>query len=295
MDQHNSLVNLGELSRPATVLIERISDALGGYFRPYQIRRVAAAEADAEKIKALAQIEITDLQRRALQRFIAEEAKKQDNIESITSKALPGLQEGASPQNVEDDWITNFFDKCRLISDDEMQGLWARVLAGEANAPGTYSKRTVSYLASLDKEDAKSFTALCGFGWLIGEVVPIVFDAQAPVYNQQGINFGALKHLDDIGLISFEALGGFKRAHIPKRARIHYYGTPLLVEFPMEAENTLAIGHAVLTKVGKELAPISGAQPVAGFLQYVVEKWVSDGLPCSSPYPRAQEGAPPAA
>ena len=35
---------------------------------------------------------------------------------------------------MEEDWIANFFDKCRIVSDSEMQSLWARVLAGEANA-----------------------------------------------------------------------------------------------------------------------------------------------------------------
>jgi len=42
-------------------------------------------------------------------RFFSEEAKKQQNIESITAKALPELAEAATPERLEDDWITNFF------------------------------------------------------------------------------------------------------------------------------------------------------------------------------------------
>ena len=103
-------------------------------------------------------------------RFVAEEARKQDNIEKITQKAIPQLEKSSNPKNIEDDWIVNFFDKCRIISDDEMQSLWARVLAGEANSPGRYSKRTVNFLNSLDKVDANLFTALCGFGWQIGSL-----------------------------------------------------------------------------------------------------------------------------
>ena len=56
-----------------------------------------------------------------------EEAIKQRNIESITAKALPQVEESATPQNIENDWIANFFDKSRLISDDEMQVLWSRL------------------------------------------------------------------------------------------------------------------------------------------------------------------------
>ncbi len=40
MTEGTSLVNIGELSKPATVLIEKISDAVGGIAKPWQIRRV---------------------------------------------------------------------------------------------------------------------------------------------------------------------------------------------------------------------------------------------------------------
>jgi hypothetical protein len=38
MDNEKSLINIGELAKPATVLVEKISEAIGGYFKPYQIR-----------------------------------------------------------------------------------------------------------------------------------------------------------------------------------------------------------------------------------------------------------------
>ena len=286
MPEGTSLINLGGLSKPATVLIEKISDAIGGYFKPYQIKRAAKAEGEAEIIKAQAQIEITDLQRRALVRFVAEEARKQDNIETITQKALPQLEESSKPQDVEDDWITNFFDKCRIVSDEEMQSLWAKVLAGEANSPGTYSKRTVSLLGSLDKSDAHLFMSLCGFGWFFGDVVPLIFDVQEPIYNQQGINFNTLSHLDDIGLVSFDNWAGFQRLRLPKRITILYYGSPLIVEFPKDADNNLELGKARLTKTGQQFALICGSKPVDEFHLYVIERLVKKGLSLSCPYPR---------
>ncbi len=56
MAEGDPIINIGELSKPATILIEKVSDAVGGLLKPWQIRRVAKAEADAEKIKALAEI-----------------------------------------------------------------------------------------------------------------------------------------------------------------------------------------------------------------------------------------------
>lgn len=269
----NSLVNLGDISKPADTLIKKVSKAMGGIFAPYQIKRVAKAEAEAAIIKAQTEIQITDLHRRAMHRFIEEEAHRQKNIEDITAKAIPQLTEGAKPDAMEDDWVINFFDKSRIVSDTQMQDLWSRVLAGEANAPGTYSRRTVNFLSDLDKIDAELFSKLCGFGWAIGNLVPLVFDVQAGIYNANGITFNSLSHLESIGLIQFNSIAGFSRLKLPKRIVVHYYGRPLSLEMPQDSDNQLAIGEALLTKTGEELAPICGSRLVEGFWEYVQDKW----------------------
>jgi len=282
MTDGNSLINLGEISKPATVLIEKVSDALGGYFKPYQIKRVAKAEAEAAIIKAKNQIEITSLEQRAVQRFVSEEAKKQENIEAITSKALPGLNEDSDPEDIEDDWIVNFFDKCRLISNEDMQNLWSKVLSGEANSPGRYSKRTVNFLSSLDKSDAELFKNLCGFAWQIGDIVPIVLNTDNDIYQKKGVNFSSLKHLDEIGLITFNNLTGFKKIGFTKKARVLYYGTFIDLEFPKDKENELPVGKVMFSKIGQELAAICGSKPVEDFIEYILEEWVEKNIIPSS-------------
>ncbi|MBI4186006.1 MAG: DUF2806 domain-containing protein [Chloroflexi bacterium] len=283
-----SLIKADDISKPATVLIQKISDAVGGLYKPYQIRRVAKAEAEAEIIREQAQIKITNLQRRALARFVSEEAKKQDNIESITEKAIPQLNDSSNPQNMENDWITNFFDKCRIVSDEEMQLLWAKVLAGEANFPGTYSKRTVNSLVSLDKTDAQLFTNLCSFVWVIGTATPLIYDEGASIYNDQQIRFNTLTHLDDIGLISFESFASFRRLKLPQHIDIYYYGTVLKAEFKNPENNEMHIGKVLFSSIGAELARICSSRPIDGYLDYVIDRLSKEGLVLSSPYPRQQ-------
>jgi len=277
MSGENPIISLGELSKPATVLIEKISNAVGGLFRPYQIIRTAKAEAEAERIRAEAQIQISDLQRRAFYRWLDEEARKQGNIEDITRLALPEVKEESQPEKIEDDWIANFFDKCRLISDSEMQQLWSKVLAGEANAPGTYSKRTVNFLSSLDKADAALFTELCTFVWVVGNVIPLVLNVQGEVYSRHGITFDSLSHLDSIGLIRFDSLAGLFETELPKRLSTNYYGQRVDLEFQNESGNRLEIGHALLTRIGGQLAPICGSKPDQAFFDYVVNCWKQRG------------------
>lgn len=273
-----SLINLGEFTKPATVLVERVSDAVGGIFKPGQIVRVAKAEAEAQRIQAEAKIQIDDLQRRSFNRFLQEEAKKQKNIEEITQKALPDVNEQATPENIDEDWITNFFDRCRLISDSEMQSLWSRVLAGEANSPNTYSKRTVNFLSSLDKGEAELFTKVCNFCWTIDDdFVPLIYDVNHNLYHKNGINFGALTHLDSIGLIQCSHLTGFQIAQLPKIVNVFYYGESTRLEFQKESENSLQVGTVVLTKIGQELAPICGSSANQEFLEFIREQWKKEG------------------
>ena len=285
----NPLAKLGDLSKPATVLVEKISDAVGGIFKPYQIVRVAKAKAEAERIRAESQIQITDLHRRALHRFLEEEAKKQSNIEGITQRALPLLDEKSSPENVENDWITNFFDKCRIVSDDDMQQLWSRILAGEANSPGAFSKRTVNLLGDLDKSDAELFTHLCGFVWTIGNIVPLVFDTRSEVYNRHGISFDTLIHLESLGLIQFNNIASFRRLRLPKRFTVFYYGKLVELTLPKDADNELELGNVLLTRSGQDLAPVCGARPVDGFFDFVYNRWATSSL---VPKQETERGAP---
>ena len=180
---------------------------------------------------------------------------------------------------MEDDWITNFFDRSRIVSNANMQQLWSRVLAGEANLPGTFAKRTVNVLADLDKRDADLFTTLCGFGWMIDDnVVPLVFDVQNRIYTGQAVTFASLAQLEALGLVTLGDAAGFKRVELPEKATVFYYGRPLELTFPNASQNELQLGKVLLTQAGQELAAICGSKPVDGFWEFMLAKWEKEGL-----------------
>lgn len=280
MSNGNSLINFGDLSKPATVLIKKIAEATGGIFKPWQIRRVAQAEADAKKILASAQIDISDIEDRALQRLVSEEAKNQINIEKITALSLPQLNENVNPDSIDNDWITNFFDKCRIISDDEMQKIWSKVLAGEANMPGTFSKRTVNFMSSLDKNEARIFLKLCSFNYIIGGYQPLVYDTTAKIYTDNGLKFIDLTHLDAIGLVSFDGLGGYelRGPSLPKILPVSYGPMKYKLILPTKEGYVFKLGKTLLTQTGLELAKICEPEIVPGFNEYIIETWKKDGI-----------------
>lgn len=285
MSEGNSLINLGDLSKPATVLIKKISDAIGTFYAPTHIKRVAKAEAEAEKIRAIGNIETTEIQQRAISRLIQEEGKKQENIESITAQATTRLAEDAKPENVENDWISHFFEKCRNVSDVEMQSLWSNLLADEANKPGSYSKRTIELISTLDKSDAHLFTKLCSFAISGGDVFPLVLDHGAEIYRKNGLNFKSLNHLESIGLIKFNTLQQFVLQDLPKIVILSYFGLPIRFVLKRNSNNKLEIGQVMLNQAGLQLAPICGAQMNGEFLNYMIEHYKKKGVEAGVMFP----------
>jgi len=124
LSEENPLIsNLTGFEKPLTKLIEKVADASGVLFEPTRIIRKAKAEAKAKKIHALADDEITDIQKRAVDRLLIEETKNQENIEAIISLSAPHLNEEAKPENMDNDWVRNFVDKAKIISNNDMQML----------------------------------------------------------------------------------------------------------------------------------------------------------------------------
>ena len=290
-----SLVNLGEITKPATALIEMSSAAVRGALRPFQTRRVGSAETDVEtqRIRAIAQaeadagviraegeIQITDLHRRAFRRSIQEDTEQQLNMEGILGKAIPQLEPTADPEKVENDWYANFYSKCRITSDDGMQDLWARILAGQANNPGAFSRKTVNLVADLDKRDAELFTNLCRFAWVISNtMVPLVFDTHADIYNSYGINFSTIGHLESLGMVHFNGISGFEIQNLSETVTTSYCRRPVSV-LTVERDGTkgLNVGTTRFTQAGLELARVVNAPGMPEFYNYVYDRWASDSL-----------------
>jgi hypothetical protein len=219
---------IGGLTKPVSdlgiALIDKIGDATGILYEPLHIRRIAKAKAKVSEIEAKAEIEITDLHRRVAQRWIAEQVQQQESMENTITKSIPQLNEDADPNAIEDDWIIKFFDKCRLVTDDKVQDLWASILAGEANRAGSYSPKTLTTLADMNQKAVMLFNSFCSLcivspddpnefihspsNFKFTDVIMPVIKRSAsnieelnPIYQRYGIGSNELQLLFEHGLI----------------------------------------------------------------------------------------------
>lgn len=105
------------------------------------------------------------LEIRSDERLNYQEAKKQLNIESVIAftaeeliDELPVLDKA-----IDKDWVTRFFRIVEDVSNDEMQLLWGKILAGEIKQPKSYSLRTLELLRNLSQAEAITFMKVANY------------------------------------------------------------------------------------------------------------------------------------
>lgn len=179
-----NISDLAGLSGPLTKLIETVSCGIGKVYEPWHIRRMAKAKAkELELISGVINdtlqlpmkyengditIDTTnanELVQRAQNRFLFQEMKKQQNIESVIDEAYLELENVESVSNtpVDSDWISAFFDSVANVSTEQMQKLWGKLLSGEIQHPGSFSLRTLNVLKNLTQTEAGFFEEIVPF------------------------------------------------------------------------------------------------------------------------------------
>lgn len=97
------------------------------------------------------------------------------------------------------DWHTRYYEACGNVSDEDLQTLWAKILAGEIRKPGSYSLRTLEHLRNLTKEEATLFLKISN------KSLKIQYDVLLPSFpsfsEKSGIKFSDILRLEDCGLI----------------------------------------------------------------------------------------------
>lgn len=120
------------------------------------------------------------------------------NIVSAYSFAINELKKlpGVDGENLDSDWATAFYDSAKDSSDEEIQVLWGKILAGEIAHHGKFYKRTLSILKNMESEEAKHFVELVPL-LITKETVPeFIFQ------NNEFFQYNDLQTLMDCGIVN---------------------------------------------------------------------------------------------
>lgn len=83
--------------------------------------------------------------------------KQQKRCSNIANKAKDFIENSAQPKNISEDWLEFFFDKAKLVCNDDMQLIWSKLLAEEANKPGTINPSLLHAMSIIRYDQAEFF------------------------------------------------------------------------------------------------------------------------------------------
>ena len=108
-----------------------------------------------------------------------------------------------SENEVDFDWIMRFFDAVGNISNEELQKLWGKVLAGEIQHPGNCSLRTLEIIRNMSQREVEIFNKLCKYVLESGDCYFIYPDGFLGDY---GYNNEMHTFIEQIGLTYSESI-----------------------------------------------------------------------------------------
>ena len=286
------------IATPATKLVDTVKDAIGTVYEPRHKRKMADAAAYEIYVISKAMRDAADMSivydengtkinsedfRRLVQRtgerFVRQELTKQRNIENVIDNAYDILEkeDRCSEEPIERGWLNRFFNSVADISDEDLQKLWGKVLAGEVKQPQSYSLRTLETLKNISKHEAELFQKMVPYIVEMGGTLFLASNNK--LLEKHGINYGEIMHLDECGLINSNGLITVNSwVSNAKYASLHNRSNVLIMQGIETKENVISIGSYGLTGAGIELFHIMQSNPDDNFLYDLAEDIVSNNI-----------------
>ena len=179
--------------------------------------------------------------------------KRLANVKSVMDYAADELGDKEVDDHEPDpDWTARFFNEVQDVSSEDMQRIWARILAGEVESPGRTSLRTLDILRNMTRKDAEMFKGICDF--VINN--DFVF-YHGSVKDFEALDYSKFLHLQDCGLVTVgPSLTKVFEWQETKESLLLYQDGILEITGNVDAKDILRIPAARLTSAGKELSPL---------------------------------------
>jgi len=274
MDIFNSLVNI---VRDTTAVVQSgISSVVGGFVAAMFLRG-NTQRVEFEKIKMGKVKEAIDDLVKSHELTLTELVKCKNllQIAEVADRENKAYEhETNTNHEIDFDWFLRFFEAAGNISNEDMQLLWARILAGEVHNPGAFSFRTIETLRNMTQSEAIILHK-------IARLILFESDDQKIIYESDYISLDKdkpdINMLYGIGTKDFNILeecGIIKNTKKERNAvsdlvgGVYLYNGNILLEFLLKSELNqnseelhLEYFAYLFTRTGIELISIINEQP----------------------------------
>ncbi len=202
-----------------------------------------------------------------------------EEVKADMSRQMGALPPPKGTGKTTEDWVLRFLRYAEDISDDAMQDVYARILAGELVRPGSFSMRTLVVLRNLDRSLAQAFAEMMSFVIEIEGMQFVPTKEKRPGSDWWFQNETVLR-LADAGLMHLRMENFVHYVERSRELRIRYGTHMIRLRHPRSDEGdafpTQLQGYP-LTIAGAELSRIPAFQPDEKFLASVCESfWYYD-------------------
>lgn len=212
----------------------------------------------------------TQIKERVQNRISFQETKKQLNIENITAIAAEDLKDEPEIVNqpIDEDWITRFFNIAEEISNEEMQSLWGRILAGEIKQPKSYSLRTLELIRNLSKNEADIFMKVSNFAVKCrNENFLFKVKNSRLLEEKYDISYSDIALLTEIGLLQSGNFVNYQLYQSPKDTEHIFIANNILIITKIKANTpTVEMPIYAFSKAGNELLKLINSNPPMEYL-----------------------------
>lgn len=280
----NELINIDTqpIADVANNLINKLAAGCGWFVN----RKTDESRAKSVLIEEIKSSQLTPLEKVALISNSKKILKEYCNQEKIVNIALKKLNDCSKPELIEDDWLNLFMDKARLVSNEDVQLLWGKILAEESIYKGSISRQLLNILSMMDRESAETFTSLCQFSFCLygsdggHDRQPLILYSLIDQYfSKYNISMDALRTLESLGLIevnySFDDFSYTARLDKGYYTHIVYGNNRLDFSTPTKE---IMLGSVILKKAGRELANIIDANISQEFWEVICYTYITGCL-----------------
>ena len=234
--------------------ISVVSSVVGGLFTTIFLRRNTSV-AEFEKIKNGQFKEVADSLLKAGKMTYVEYYQASNFLEVAkkADKYYSEIHHDNNNANYDFDWFVRFYEAVGNISDEVMQDLWAKLLAGEVAEPSSFSLKTIDVLRNLSKQDAELFSLICSHSVMTrGQNFLPHYDTYLEKHN---IYYTDIMKLNEQGLIFNDGTIGFSIS-IGQNPNVLFWNNDLVMTIESSDDKNIEIHIKTypFTKAGQELA-----------------------------------------
>lgn len=181
------------------VVLDKLAQAIGWIANHDTPKRIAVKN----YIEDIQNSDLSPLEKAILTTRAKKDIREYSNQSRVVEQALKKLSQDdtdVKTDEIDNDWLAEFFDKAKNISDEEFQLIWGRILAGELEQPGSYSKRTLDCLKNLSKDEAAIFMKAANAAVSFRDTVALIFEIDSR--NLRSLSSSERLALEEAGLLA---------------------------------------------------------------------------------------------